>query len=74
MEKANLRMTKFYRGLDNYKAISIAEGFDGEEHTQTEELCAWQFIADKGLWKGLQGWFGRTVESLIEQGLIRKSK
>lgn len=69
----NYRETKFYKSLSSYSAIEYAEGFgDGENATEEEQLTAWQYIWDKGLWRGLQGFFGRTVHSLIEQGIIAK--
>jgi hypothetical protein len=56
---------------DSFKACSIAEGFcGGEDASEEEKHDAWQYIVDSGLWKGLQGWYGRTANSLIEQGLI----
>ena len=54
-------------------ATAIAEGFcEGENATKEEQMAAWQYIHDKGLTRQLQGWFGRTVQDLIGQGLIRK--
>lgn len=55
---------------DLYTACSIIEGFDGEEHTQKEELEAWSFIAKNGAWKTLQGWYGRSLNNLVENGYI----
>ena len=69
----NYRATKFYKSLNSYMACAIAEGFcEGEGATETEQLTAWQYIWDKGMWKGLQGWYGRTVHSLIESEMIKK--
>ncbi len=69
----NYRRTKFYKNLNSYKAIAFAEGFcEGEGATEKEQLIAWQYIWDKGIWRNLQGWFGRTVHGLIESGLIKK--
>lgn len=53
-------------------AAGIAEGFE-EARNEGERLAAWQFLVDTGLaWK-LQGWFGRTAERLIHEGLITYS-
>lgn len=67
----NIRRTKFYKNLDSYNAIGIAEGFV-ESNNENEVIAAWQYIWDKSLWKGLQGFFGRTVHNLLDQGLILK--
>lgn len=67
------RKTKFYKSLTSYIACEFAEGFgEGENATEEEQLCAWQYIWDHGIWKGLQGFYGRTVHSLIESNVIAK--
>ncbi len=64
---------KFYKELNDFKACGYAEGFgEGYFATQDELLCAWQYILDTGLVNKLQGWYGRTVQSLIDQKLIRR--
>jgi len=57
--------------MDNFTATGIAEGFI-ECDDQEEILEAWQHLIDTGLAWSLQGWFGRTAESLIEQGLCKR--
>ena len=37
-----------------------------------EIITAWQYLHDTGLAYKLQGWFGRTVRDLIEQGIIKE--
>lgn len=56
-------------GFNAYEATGIAEGFiecDDEEKI----IGAWQFLHDTRIAYQLQGWFGRTVTSLIEQGYV----
>jgi len=51
-----------------FEATMIAEGVDeADEETQVE---AWQMLHDTRVAYQLQGWFGRTAASLIEQGVI----
>ncbi len=59
--------------MDNFTATGIAEGFI-ECDDQEEILEAWQHLIDTGLAWSLQGWFGRTAESLIEQGLCKQKE
>ena len=63
------RQTDYYKKMDTYSAVAIAEGFDGEDHTEDEIITAWQFIIDKKLYLSLQGWFGRTARQLIDAGV-----
>lgn len=58
--------------MDNYTAVSIAEGF--EDGSEQEQIEAWQHLIDTGLCWTLQGWFGRTAESLIDSGVCRPAK
>jgi hypothetical protein len=53
-----------------YDAVAIAEGFDGEEHTEEEIIAAWQYLVDTGVVWTLQGRFGRTARDLIEAGVL----
>jgi len=51
-------------------AIGIAEGWI-ESDSQEEVLAAWQLLHDTRVAYQLQGWFGRTAQSLFEEGLIQ---
>ncbi len=54
--------------MDNYTAVGIAEGFE-EAESEEQVVEAWQHLIDTKLAWSLQGFFGRTAQSLIEQGV-----
>ena len=54
--------------ITDYQAVGLAEGF--EEGTPEQVIEAWQHLHDTGLAYKLQGWFGRTAQSLIQEGVI----
>jgi len=55
--------------MDDFTAVGIAEGFIDTDD-QDQIIQAWQHLVDTGLaWK-LQGFFGRTAENLLRQGII----
>jgi len=67
----NIRNSKEYKEMSSYVACEIAEGFGGgKEATLAETLAAWQYLHDTKQAYSLQGWYGRTAQSLIEQGAI----
>ena len=54
-------------------AVGIAEGwtpYEGDLPDDEVLQIAWQYLVDTGMAFRLQGWFGRTAMSLIEQGFI----
>jgi hypothetical protein len=57
--------------MSNYRATGLAEGWIPTDN-EDEIIDAWQHLHDTGLAYQLQGWFGRTAQSLIEQGIINK--
>lgn len=58
--------------MTSYDACAAIEGFDGQEHTEDEIIEAFQFLIDCGDAWTLQGFYGRTTASLIEQGLCHR--
>jgi hypothetical protein len=59
--------------MTDYLACAIAEGFcEGENATEEQQIEAWQYLHDTRLAYSLQGWYGRTATTLIEEGKINK--
>jgi hypothetical protein len=54
--------------MDTFTATGLAEGFI-EADSEEQVVEAWQHLIDTGVCWQLQGWFGRTATSLIEQGV-----
>ena len=57
--------------MNTYRATGLAEGWI-ETEDMNEIIEAWQHLHDTGVAYKLQGWFGRTAEALLEQGVIRR--
>jgi len=55
--------------MDNFTATGLAEGFI-EADSEEQVIEAWQHLHTTGLAYQLQGFFGRTAQQLIEQGVI----
>ena len=55
--------------MNNYTATGLAEGFI-EAESEEQIIEAWQYLHDTGLAYKLQGWFGRTAQQLINDGII----
>ena len=55
--------------MNTYDAIGLCEGFV-EAESEERVIEAWQYLHDTGLAYRMQGWFGRTAQALIEQGVI----
>ena len=56
--------------MNDYKATGLAEGWI-DTSDEDEIIEAWQYLHYTGLAYKLQGWFGRTAQSLLEQGIIQ---
>ena len=61
-------MTNKQTKLTNYKATMIAEGVQEPDYPE-QYIEAWQHLIDTGLVWQLQGWFGRTAQTLISEGI-----
>ena len=56
---------------DTHTAVGIVEGYIPAKDAH-EEIEAWQHLIDTGVCWQLQGWFGRTAQSLIEGGICKE--
>ena len=56
--------------MDSYTATGLAEGFI-EAESEEQIIEAWQYLHDTKLAYSLQGWFGRTAQDLLKQGIIK---
>lgn len=65
------KVEKILKTMTPYMATGIAEGFEPATSAE-EQVAAWQFLVNTGMAYRLQGWFGRTAEDLIEQGIITR--
>jgi len=59
--------------MENFEAVMLAEGVN-EASSEEELISAWQHLIDTGLAWTLQGWFGRTANSLITEGICNENK
>ncbi len=55
--------------MDSYNAVGIAEGFI-EADSEEQVIEAWQYLHDTKLGYQLQGFFGRTLNQLLNEGVI----
>ena len=55
--------------MDSYRATGLAEGWIPTDD-EDEIIEAWQHLHDTGLAYQLQGWFGRTAQGLLNEGII----
>ena len=55
--------------MDIFTAAMIAEGEQAPEN-DAQYIEAWQMLVDTGMVWTLQGWFGRTAQRMIEQGIL----
>ena len=54
--------------MDTFLAINIIEGLEDVEGEQ-EVIDAWQYLIDTGTVWSLQGYYGRTAQALINEGV-----
>ena len=59
--------------MDSYTATGLAEGFI-EAESEEQIIEAWQYLHNTGRAYTLQGWFGRTAQHLIKEGIINDTR
>ncbi len=60
--------------MDDFTAVSIAEGFcGGENASEEQQIEAWQHLINTGLAWSLQGFFGRQATALIDAGICHRA-
>lgn len=60
--------------ITSYLATAYAEGFcEGEGADTIDVIKAWSYICGTKLYRSLQGFFGRTIENLIEREILDKT-
>lgn len=57
--------------MNPFTAMMIAEGSYSAD--EDEQITAWQTLIDTGLAWQLQGWFGRTAQALINDGICKSA-
>ena len=57
--------------MNPFTAMMIAEGSYSAD--EDEQIAAWQTLIDTGLAWQLQGWFGRTAQALINDGICKSA-
>jgi hypothetical protein len=62
-------MNKEKEPMNAFRATGLVEGFV-EAQSEEEVIEAWQWLVDTGLAWQLQGWYGRTATTLIEDGVL----
>jgi hypothetical protein len=53
--------------MDTFTAINLIEGLEDAE--EFEVIEAWQYLIDTGIVWSLQGYYGRTAQALINEGI-----
>ena len=57
--------------ITSYLATAYAEGFcEGEGASTEDQFRAWSYLCGTRIGFSLQGWFGRTINELISQGIL----
>jgi hypothetical protein len=67
MFRSDVMTREYLRNWNTFDAVMVAEG-DVEVENEEVFIDAWQYLIDTGIVWTLQGYFGRTAASLIEQG------
>jgi hypothetical protein len=71
----NSKNPYFVDGKDVSKMpIYYLEDAEGNGLTPAQTIALWQYGVDTGQVWGLQGWYGRTAQDLLDSGVIHYAK
>jgi hypothetical protein len=68
----DIRNSAEYQAMNAFNAVMIIESEDCPN--ECEELAAWQYLFDVGAYTWLQGFYGRRMQELLDNGIINRKE
>lgn len=66
----SIRDNPTYLNMTPLKMVEIIENPD--DTSEEQDLCAWQWVYDTGIWKHMQGSYGRGLEYMLSLGVLEE--